>query len=105
MCFWRRKPKRIKLRYRLESIHLDEQVDSKRWWITHYRSNPVYSAYDFILKNIHLGKDISLSLNKMIDEENMIIELEGCKQDIKDFINRLIETDINVIKWYKITLD
>ena len=58
-----------------------------------------------MLKNIHLGKDLSLSLIKMIDSENMIIELEGYKQDIKDFINRLIETDINFIKWYKITLD
>ena len=41
----------------------------------------------------------------MIDDENMIIELEGYKQDIKDFINILIEKDINLIKWCKITLD
>ena len=58
-----------------------------------------------MLKNIHLGRDLSISLIKIIDSENMIIELEGYKQDIKDFINMLIEKDINFIKWYKITLD
>ena len=105
MCFWRKKPKRVKLRYRIESIHLNKEIDSYRFWITKYWSNPVCSAYEFMLNNIHLGKDISLSLTKMIDEENMIIELEGYKQDIKDFINILIEKDINFIKWYKITLD
>ena len=103
--FWKRKPKRVKLKYRIESIHIDEKVDSHRFWITNYWSNPVSSAYDFMLKNIHLGKDLSLSLIKIIDSENMLIELEGCKQDIKDFINILIEKDINFIKWYKITLD
>lgn len=41
----------------------------------------------------------------MLDAEEMIVELEGYKQDIKDFINMLIEKDINFIKWYKITLD
>ena len=105
MCFWKRKPKRVKLRCKIESIHLDEQVDSKRWWVIQYRSNPVYLAYEFMLKNIHIGKDISLSLLKIIDNETMIIEFEGYKQDIKDFINILIEKDINFIKWYKITLD
>ena len=105
MCFWKRKPKRIKLRYKIESIHLDEQIDSQRFWITSYRSNAVSSAYVFMLKNIHLGRDLSISLIKIIDSENMIIELEGYKQDIKDFINMLIEKDINFIKWYKITLD
>ena len=39
----------------------------------------------------------------MLDAEEMIIELEGYKQDIKDFINTLIKKDINFIKWYKIT--
>lgn len=105
MCFWRRKPKRVKLHYRIESTHLEEQVDSTRYWITRYRCNPVYSAYEFILKNIKLGNNISLSLIKMIDDEKMIVEFEGCKQDIKDFINILIEKDIKFIKWYKITLD
>lgn len=105
MCFWRRKPKRVKLRYKIESAHLDEKIDSYRFWITNYWSHPVCSAYDFMLKNISLGKNISLSIIKMIDDENMIIELEGYKQDIKDFINILIEKDINFIKWYKITLD
>ena len=105
MCFWRWKSKRVKLKYKFESIHLEEQIDSKRWWIIHYRSNPVSSAYGFMLKNIHLGKDVSLALINMIDNENMIIELKGYKQDIKDFINLLIEKDINLIKWYKITLD
>ena len=101
MCFWKRKPKQVKLRYKIESTHLEEQVDSKKWWMGHYRSNPVCSAYEFMLKNIHLGKDISLALINMIDNENMIIELKGYKQDIKDFINILIEKDINFIKWYK----
>ena len=41
----------------------------------------------------------------VVDDEKMIVEFKGYKQDIKDFINLLIEKDINFIKWYKITLD
>lgn len=105
MCFWRKKPKRVKLRYKLESIHLDEQIDSYQVWITNYRMYPVSYAYQFILKNITLGNDLSVNIVSVSDEEQMVIEFEGYKQDIKEYINTLIAKDINFIRWYKITLD
>lgn len=86
-------------------MHIDEQIDPRRFWITNYRSNPVSSAYEFILKNITLSNDLSVNIIQVSDEEHMVVEFEGYKQDIKDYINILIAKDINFIKWYKITLD
>ena len=111
--FWKRKPKRVKIRYRIESIHMDEGVDSDRYWLTSYRIKPVSAAYQFILRNLNSvnntivenDRKLSVSIIKMRDDENMLIEFQGYKKDIIDYINLLIEKDINLIKWYKITLD
>ena len=113
MCFWKRKPKRIKQRYKIESIRLDEKVDANRYWVTNYRIKPVGAAYRFILSNLNSvnntiienDRKLSVSIIKMQDDENMVIEFQGYKQDISDYINLLIEKDINLIKYYMITLD
>ena len=111
--FWKRKPKRVKLRYKIQSIRLNEKVDDNRYWITNYQIQPVSSAYKFILRNLNLvngkiseeNRKLSVSIIKMTDDANMVIEFQGYKQDIIDYINLLIEKDINLIKLYRITLD
>ena len=103
--FWKRKPKRVKLRYKLESIHISEHIDPHQSWIINYRCNPVLYGYQFILKNITLSNDLLVNIVSVRDEEHMVIEFEGCEQDIKDYINILIAAGSNFIRFYTITLD